>query len=83
MMPPKDICRRIYETDQWARLAWAGRPSLPGEYNPGKFVLVKLFHKVDAEKSIQERWLPDHGPVYAKDGSTKADWDKNKYVPMW
>ena len=90
MMPPADVCRRMYETDAWARIAWAGRERTDEErfngdesLNLGRFILVKLLHKADRETSIQERWTAKHGPLFSRRGKTRPDYNTTTYIPVW
>jgi hypothetical protein len=67
------------------------------ELNPGSFALVQLYHVRDADGCYRELWdrtdvqdndytvrtvRIDRGPVFAKDGGSRKDWDE-RYVPVY
>lgn len=105
MHAPLDICKALYRTHPWARLAWEGRsPRYEGELNPGNFALIQLYHITDCgdrndpftyreywdittrmidEWGARDRVRIDRGPIFAKDGSLKRDWNPEYRQPIF
>ena len=54
MYAPAHICKALWRIHPWLRFAWAGKPTVGEELNPGSFAVVQLYHIQDAGKPDEE-----------------------------
>ena len=90
MHVPGSVCRQLYRLNKQLRFAWFGaeRPLDSEELNCGDFALVQLYHISDAgtpdePNTFFQRWEPEYGPVWSKDGRGLPDWDVLFRVPIF
>lgn len=74
MEPSRDVCQALAKFHPWLRIAW--------DNELRQFGLVQLYHNRDFKKTYRESWKR-RGPIFAKNGSTKQDWDSMIRNPVY
>lgn len=68
MEAPRHITEAIYRLHNQVRLGWIGEDRLSPEepLNKGKFALLQLYHRRDAERTFYGEPWNDRGPIFGR-----------------
>lgn len=79
MHAPEHVCEALHRLHPGLRLAWRGRPrSVASDgLNLGSFALVQLYHRRDRERTCEETWTQEMGPIFGK------PFDTERRIPVW
>lgn len=67
MEAPRHITDKLYDLHKQVRLGWVGEDRGPeDELNKGKFALIQLYHRRDAERTYYGDPWNDRGPIFGR-----------------